>query len=693
MQEDGRTSASLKEAMIIGCFVWLVYGIVEIWFAGPLLWAVSKSGLFLEAHLGFAAFSLGVYAATGTLVGGAIHLFRRTARKESVWIAATASLSVAYICNYLFHIPLALPVLPPLVVAAMVLAAAIYSLAANKQRNKLAGLINPWTASIAMIGLPWITRDAVGGGTGTMKAVAGAAFCLCLLALALIAARRAKVEVAEGGSLLRLALFSLLTLGAGAFTRQQPVEFAPAVAPASAGQPNIVMISLDTVGAGHMSAYGYERDTTPHLKALSGGATLYTRAVATSDITLSTHASLFSGLYPRVHGAHHAPPDNPLGRPLPASIQTLAEILTAKGYKTMGVVANHGFLSPGYALHRGFQHYDSSLPVSFLSHCKPYLIREGIRKILSRFVPPYLTGMVYRRAGEINAKVLAAMERTRAKDRPFFLFVNYMDAHAPYLPPPPFNNRYPGRNDAFDEEAFQTLSREVTLGQRLVTEAERAHMISQYDGGIAYTDHYVGELIGWLKANGIYDHTMIVVTADHGESFGERNLIEHGTSVYQEQVHVPLIVKFPGTNTQAVNNNVVSSVDVMPTILHAAGFPVPAGLQGRLLTETAKLPRMVYSESFPNPDWDSLTARFRRTETAVFSDSFKLIHSETGKTELFDIVADPQERNDLRQSRPEVARELLTRAKEWRKLRSFGHGSSKIDGETMERLRSLGYVQ
>jgi arylsulfatase A-like enzyme len=454
---------------------------------------------------------------------------------------------------------------------------------------------------------------------------------------------------------------------------------------------------MDTVRADHMSLYGYERNTTPNLNKLAQEATLYSQAIAPSDMTLPTHASIFTGLYAKKHGARLDPPAYGLGRPLADGFHTMAEILSEKGYSTMAVVANHAYVSKYFGLAQGFRYYDQRAPVPFLGKPHIYYLRRGIREIATRFASPPLFEMSYRPAEDITMEAFACLAKAKSDNRAFFLFLNYMDTHWPYIPPPPFDNLYPGKNSHFNTVQYTDLSEEVMRLDRKVTENEYRHMVSQYDGGITYIDHHIGELLKKLKEFGFYEHSLIIITSDHGETFGERNFVGHIVSVYQDQVHVPLIIKYPMTGNEIIIWETVSIIDIMPTILDVLRYSIPQNVDGTsLLRLDSRKHRTIMTESFPSGWLFKLHPRFKRIERAIFSGRLKFISSTNGKRELYDLSIDPNEKINLYKAGHEIVQELVTRLSQWLDEEPEVQSKSssvEIDTGTLERLKSLGYAK
>ncbi|NWG32749.1 MAG: sulfatase [Rhodocyclaceae bacterium] len=461
-----------------------------------------------------------------------------------------------------------------------------------------------------------------------------------------------------------------------------------------ASGPSVVLVILDSVRADHLSLYGYQRDTTPFLRRLASVATLYENAFSTSDTSIGSHASIFTGMYPSWHGAHYAPPEHPYGRSLDPGIPTLASILSERGYRTMSIAANNAYLSDGFGLTRGFQLRDARalLPLNWPEDFG----RSFLRWILSGFADTAETDRLFRRAEELNAQISALLAEATGKG-PLLLVVNYMDAHHPYVPPPPYDRVFPGKDRRYTYRAYQTAWNDINSQRRAITARERRHLISQYDGGIAYLDHQIGLLVHDLREKGLYEDTMLIVTSDHGEAFGEKGLLEHGVSVYQNLVHVPLLIKYPGQKQGLRVREPVSGADLMPTALARAGCPIPPNVQGRdLLGNGPGRLHFVLSESFPRTAGfvGTKCTRFERTERAVISGNMKLIVSTTGRKELYDLAADPAEERDLYRAGHPVARELEARLREaLQTLPRRQAQPSRLDVERLRQLKSLGYIR
>jgi arylsulfatase A-like enzyme len=410
--------------------------------------------------------------------------------------------------------------------------------------------------------------------------------------------------------------------------------------------------------------------------------------MAAADFTLPSHASMFTGVYPAWHGAVFAPPNYALGRPLSANAATLADQLRAHGYWTVAVAANRAYLDAAMGVMKGVTELQSFRPVRLGDPGQPFYLRLGAERVLSLVEDCSAFEAISLRASDVNRRAYALLDRLKP-GVPFFLFLNYMDAHQPYVPPAPFDRMFPGKMSSFKSADYEPLKDAMLAGKAKLSPEQRLHLISQYDGGIAFIDSEIGRLIARLRETGLYDNTLIVVTSDHGEAFGEHGILEHAAnSVYQDQLHVPLLVKYPHQTTADKSDALVSQVDLMPTVLDVASLPAPPGLQGRNIRLNA--PGVIFAEARPSPQ--NRPGNIRRT---VFDGSMKLIASQDGTREMYDLHADPLEEHNLYDPANPAAKALEDRLAKWvggMPSQDF-KGSGKLDKSAIERLKSLGYVQ
>lgn len=459
------------------------------------------------------------------------------------------------------------------------------------------------------------------------------------------------------------------------------------------GKPNIVLVTMDTVRADHMGVYGYGRANTPNLQSFAQGATLYSQFTAASSITPTSHASIFTGLYPQSHGAYRIEPNFPKGRPLPAGIPTVAEQLAAAGYRTMAVVANRFYLRPQWGLARGFQSVLVGDPAAVLPAVRSFLLRNAVRHYLLTFdgVAQSLDAFTWN-ASQVNRRAFHLLDQAAGAPEPFFLFLNYMDAHAPYVVQPPYSDLYSGRDSSVTPDDCSLMEYEVDdLGMPLSTRY-RHHFISQYDGAIASLDHHLGMLLAELKNRGLYDNTLIIITSDHGEALGEKGFINHDVSTSQSQVHIPLIIKYPHQTAAERVDTRASHVDLMPTIMEVAGLPVPPAVEGiSLLRAKTDTGRVIVAECHSNLDH---TSHYRRFEYALFFGTMKFVYSPRGERAVYDLASDPDEKNNLYRADDPTTEALEAKLQQWnRNTRPHFTNAQFPTGKAAKALESLGYLR
>jgi arylsulfatase A-like enzyme len=305
---------------------------------------------------------------------------------------------------------------------------------------------------------------------------------------------------------------------------------------------------------------------------------------------------------------------------------------------------------------------------------------------------------LYRNAEEINDAAFSLLQEAKDGQQPFFLFLNYMDPHWPYYPPPPFDTRWPGKRPDLLTTASRTrVAEEVLRLDRPISESERDHFVSQYDGAIAYLDAHLGMLLDRLRELDLYDNSLLIVTSDHGEAFGERSMVDHGVSVYQDQVYVPLIVKYPNVNDGKIEDSVVSLVDIFPTVLDVVLEEVPENVAGHsLLQLEVDRATPVVAESFPNSSLLEDHPRFHRTSRAIFDWPYKFIGTTPPKRELYSLAVAFSEGEDLIERDTSLGLELEEQLDSWLAetlARSVDDPLLNLDEATIERLRSLGYIK
>ncbi|MGQ0643798.1 MAG: sulfatase [Gemmatimonadaceae bacterium] len=401
--------------------------------------------------------------------------------------------------------------------------------------------------------------------------------------------------------------------------------------PAPTDAPNVLLLVLDTVRAASMGVYGLARNNTPNIQQLAADGVVYEHAFSTAPWTLPSHTSMFTGLYPHETSADFLAPLD--GKP-----RTLAEAFAANGYFTAGFAANRLYTAYDSGLERGFQHYDdydTSLKQTFLSAWplqmqlwKALKFSRSPRQIIGSFSKANLEVPIQpwsdqKPARDVTREFLEW--RTAHSDRPFFAFLNFYDAHHPYISPPEFSHRYSANPKDQD----------------------------LYEGAIAYIDDQLGRLFAELRRRGELDRTIVVVTSDHGELFGEHGLYQHTHNLYLPVLHIPLIIRYPSGVPKGVRvNTAVTIRDLAATIAELARLPLTTPFPGRSLVAAAN--------GQPSDDASPLLAAVERpirvgppNPTArgpmrsMFDDRLHYILNGDGVEELYDYRADRAEAQNI----------------------------------------------
>ncbi len=464
-------------------------------------------------------------------------------------------------------------------------------------------------------------------------------------------------------------VMAVLAVGSGAaghhrVVTQERAELAK-LGPARPGAPNVLIVLWDAVRASELGLYGYARPTTPHLDAFAATGVTFDHARSTASYTLPSHASLFTGRW-----AHQLSVS--WTRSLTPSAPTMAEDLAAAGYRTGAFSANHAYVSWEFGVLRGFARKDDYVPsVGGIANSSAFL-RWAYKQIPLR----HGLGMydnLDRRGGESVRDHFLDWLRGGDQSRPFFAFLNMYDAHDPYLPGAPFDTLfgYPRNAPGGERLRVRRLSNADPL---TLNASDNARMRDQYDGAIARMDHILGQMLDTLVHRGVLENTIVVITSDHGEAFGEHRAFGHGTSVHPEEVRIPLVVVYPravpaGRRVDAV----VSLRDVSATIADLAQVAGPGWrLPGRSLARfwsTAALPSdtvLTELDWLPRdgPAWFPARRGSVRSLTAWPYDVVMV----GPHPELYDLSTDPGEHRDLSQNPAFAARRdtLIAALMRWR---------------------------
>jgi arylsulfatase A-like enzyme len=454
-------------------------------------------------------------------------------------------------------------------------------------------------------------------------------------------------------------------LGEGGADPLQPAPLAPADdARADAlreklASANVLLVLLDAARAQSFGAYGYGRPTTPEIDRIASEGVVFERVYTPAVYTLGAMSSLWTSQYP---DRHHS--EVSFSARLPKDRLTLAELLSAQGIHTAGFVAN-AVAGKGFGFDRGFVEF-----------------HEVFRTLGSR-------GDVFRQA---LPPWLAAN-----RDRRFFAYLHFREPHFPYDPEPPFDTMFgpegPIPKAARRDAAFFT---DVNQGRRPFGEAEREHLVRLYDGNLAFADQEVGALRKALEAEGLWDRTVVIVAADHGEELFERGWIGHNVHVYEPSVRVPLIVRFPkGTGPAGKRVAALTDLlDVAPTVADILGARGKGG-SGREFQGRSLLPVIEGAPGKPavlsRTVWD-------RPRYALRDERYKYVYyTQTGEEWLYDLEADPGETRDVGPSEPLLAAYYRQALHAWTLQLSrrgpSGSEQAELSREQCENLKALGYVQ
>jgi arylsulfatase A-like enzyme len=686
-------SEVLRNGVIQGVVVWGAYAAGEIAATTlrPLL--LNYRDLTPPVVWEFTFILLAIYLLAGGVLGGlaSLALARRRGGDAPETTIAVLTLVAAYVVNILSAFEMGnADHLVALMAGLAMLAAGIVNLWSAARWPVLAPLSTPWLSVAILLGIPLLTHDPQ---PRSLAAGLAALALVWLGTVKLLGVAGAKAQWRYTLSV-ALAIPAVLAATAAAGKPAPSLEAIPIRQAAQSG-PNVLLIVLDTVRADHLSLYGYARRTTPWLEEFAHEATIYTRASATSNFTLPTHASIFTGKYPRNHGAVPFPPGKSGGLPLASRHRTMAEILAERGYLTLGVVANAGYLSREVKLAQGFQLYDSRLPVQCLPDRGDHYLRRGIRTLLAPWMWTGRFDLRTRRGGQITDEAIRLVEEARRRSRPFFLFLNYMDAHTPYVPPPPYDTLFPGRMPEFTRDRYFELVARVFGRGEPIAPAEREHLISQYDGSLAYLDAELRRLVEQLKRLGLYDDTLVIITSDHGEAFGEHNFLGHLQSLEQHQLWIPLLIHYPGQRDGRRVDWRVSQVDLLPTVLEALGIDAPGELDGQSLLRLQPAGnRLVFAEAHVDAENKGIRPDYPDRELAVLAENLKLISRSNGEIRLHDLAADPAEDHNLYHPAHPRAAELLAELDRWLERNPLRvELQAPPDPKALDRLRALGYVK
>lgn len=400
---------------------------------------------------------------------------------------------------------------------------------------------------------------------------------------------------------------------------------------------NIILFTIDTLRADHLECYGYNGVKTPQINRLANEGIIFKQNIVQAPLTLPSHSSILTGTHPLYHGIR----DNG-GFYLGEEHITLAEVLKNKGFSTAAFVAAF-VLDSRWGLNQGFDHYYDNFDLTKY-------------KSLS-------LDTVQRRGDEVLEAVYDWLEKKHQQK--FFAWIHLYDPHTPYDPPEPYKSQYEGKQ------------------------------FGLYDGEIAYVDKLIGEFRKFMEDRKLWEKTLIIFTSDHGESLGEHKENAHGFFIYDSDIKVPLIIRFPGEKFQGSQIvEQVRSIDIMPTILNMIGEESPKKVQGKsllpfILGKKTENKLLAYSETY----WPRFHFGWSELKS-LRKDQYKFI--DAPKPELYNIKEDPGEIHNLVNAKASLAHEMKrsldTLVKKYSAEGIEKAGPKKIDNDSLEKLQALGYI-
>lgn len=438
------------------------------------------------------------------------------------------------------------------------------------------------------------------------------------------------------------------------------------------GQLNLLLVTVDTLRADHLGFAGYPRDTSPHLDALAREGVWFSRCYAPSSTTGASHASLFTSLSPPDHGVL-------ANRQRFPKLPTLMSALRERGYQTAGFVSSV-VLGRKSGLQDHFDHFDDELST-------PELNRKER----------------YERPAQATVAAALAYLDARTPGRPFFLWIHLIDPHGPYRAPVD-PDRFVGDAQAGGPSPMLPVGQadwvrgQIPAYQVLEGRRDAAFYVARYDGEIRYADAALGGLFAGLKDRGLYERSLIAVTADHGETLvepGHQRYFSHGTVAYEETVRIPLVIRQPGGEKRlraAAKDGLVTSLDLAPTLLALLGAPSPPGFAGRnLLQADARAEASVFSlGAYGSPTLEKELG----TQFSLLRGPWRYVrNSQDGREELYDHRTDPQEARDVAGGQPPV---LAALRQEMDRFLARGQAQAppvEMTPEHAEALKSLGYAR
>lgn len=452
--------------------------------------------------------------------------------------------------------------------------------------------------------------------------------------------------------------------------------------------PNVLLVVLDTLRAQNCSCYGYDRQTTPTLNRLAEEGVRFANAITQAPWTLPAHASLFTGKFCFTHqvdgrlyhlGSHHT---------------LLSEIARSVGHETVGISSNV-WISDAFGFHRGFDHFHKTWQIfqresestrliksdnvegTILSKALAVLHQRNLKTMINAFYGKYIANRYDDGARYVTKKAIRWLSEN--PDTPFFMFLNYLDPHAPYHPPKDYRHIFSpvdlGERDVERLSRLSLQSRAFHTGEISIDEETFLLLRALYDEEIKYTDSQLGQVVEYLRKQNRLDDTLLIVLSDHGENIGEHSLMAHRFSLHETVLHVPLIIRYPIVfGKSRVEKARVQLIDIMPTILDL--FAQHSKMNELCLPGISLLTKIPpsrpvlaeylstsYTAEARSDSFDFDDSRFNRTMRAFYHNNYKLVESQVDEQHaLYDLSVDHEEQHNLattQQDRLQEMQEML----------------------------------
>jgi arylsulfatase A-like enzyme len=455
--------------------------------------------------------------------------------------------------------------------------------------------------------------------------------------------------------------------------------------------PNVLLITIDALRADHLGSYGYHLETSPFIDSLAKKGVLFSDATPAWPKTYASMSSMNTGMYPKTSGLR-----NKKRKKLPSTLKLLSEIFKENNYTTSAVVANFN-VGRTYGFDRGFDHFVESWQDMWKQ-------KEGD----TTFENTQGKVKFFTNATIITDQALKWLQKIQNDETPFYLWLHYMEPHGPYIPPKSYLQYFRNAHKPYYINIKKIPKYQVLLDSKTKEPINNLGFYkAQYDREIRYIDDELSRLIGEIKKLNQYENTIIIISADHGESLGEHNYyLEHGLLSYQPCAHIPLIFIGEGRIPEGrIINEPVGLIDLPPTLMELAGIEIPSQFEGQSLVElmfgekNATAPEYIFMESGYDGEFPQQTIRRNQWKLIHVTSRLDLPYMSGSEYELYDLSKDPGELENLAYELPDITKELGSIFDSWYRsgfrIKEKGNTAEfkELDPKQKQLLKSLGYME